>query len=270
MLAAAMHLVLLMFLVVGVDWLKDPVVAQPKVEVVQAKVIDEQRIKEESERLKKHEQEVAARQQAEKSRAERELEALKAKQQAEKKRLLDIENKRKLAEQTRIQEKARIKAEEKKRKAEEAKRRAEENKKKAEAKKKEEARKRAEAEKRKKAEAERKRKAQQDAERKRLQDELQQSLAAEQNSREIALFSSALREKVTRNWLRPPGTGAGLRCKLRVRVSTSGTVLGVQVVQSSGNPAFDRSAESAVYQSDPLPQPPAGIRELDFYFDPDR
>jgi colicin import membrane protein len=40
----------------------------------------------------------------------------------------------------------------------------------------------------------------------------------------------------------------------------------VRIVRSSGNGAFDRSVEAAVFKSDPLPKPPASIREITFVF----
>jgi colicin import membrane protein len=51
-------------------------------------------------------------------------------------------------------------------------------------------------------------------------------------------------------------------------------VLLVNVVQSSGNAAFDRSVEAAVRKADPLPMPDsprlqAEFRNLVFLFDPE-
>ena len=267
--AVALHLGLIFFLLVGVDWLKDPEAGRPKVEVVKATVIDESMIRAEAEKLKKEKQQAKARQLAEKTKAQKELEQLKKqqadlkkKQKAEKKRLADLEKKRKTEAKKRAIEKKKRAEAERKRKAAEAKR------KKTEAKKKAEAKKRAEADKRRKAAEARKRR-QEEAARKR-REQLQESLKAEQNERALRRFVSALGAKVTSNWRRPPGTGAGFKCKLRVRVASNGTVLGVQVVQSSGNSAFDRSAEAAVFKSDPLPAPPAGVRDITFLFDPDR
>lgn len=267
--AVILHLVLILLLVFGVDWLKEPEVGRPKVDVVKAKVIDESMIRAEAEKLKKEKQQAKARQLAEKTKAQKELEKLKKqqadlkeKQQAEKKRLADLEKKRKSeAKKRAVEKKKRIEAE-RKRKAAEAKR------KKAEAKRKAEAKKRAEAEKRRKAAEARKKR--EEAARRKREKELQDSLKAEQNARALRRFVSSLGAKVTSNWRRPPGTGAGFKCKLRVRVASNGTVLGVQVVQSSGNSAFDRSAEAAVFKSDPLPAPPAGVRDITFLFDPDR
>jgi colicin import membrane protein len=42
---------------------------------------------------------------------------------------------------------------------------------------------------------------------------------------------------------------------VEVRLGPGGVVLAAQVVRSSGNAAFDRSAETAVRRADPLPMP---------------
>ena len=79
-------------------------------------------------------------------------------------------------------------------------------------------------------------------------------------------------DKVERNWRQPPGSD-GLTCLVQVRLSTTGSVLFVNVVKSSGVNSFDRSVEAAVYRSDPLPVPDsprlkAEFRKLTFKFDP--
>ena len=267
MMAVVMHLVLVIFLLFGVDWLKDPESGAPKVEVVKAKVIDERQIMAEAEKLKQEKQQAKAKRLAEKTKAQKELERLKKqqadlkkKQVSEKKRLAALEKKRKAE--------AKKQALSRKKAAAEKKRKAAVAKKKAEAKKRADAEKRAAAEKRRKAEAARKRR--EAKARRQREADLRKSLEAEQNSRAIRLFAIAVGDKVTGNWRRPPGTSVGLSCKVRVRLSTNGTVLGVQVVKSSGNTAFDRSAEAAVFKSDPLPAPPAGMREITFIFDPDK
>jgi colicin import membrane protein len=254
--ALAMHLLLVFFLLVGVDWLVAPKVYRPKVDVVQARVIDERQIAAEAARLKHAEEQIKAREQQKRQQAERELAALNRQRQQAQQRLEALAQKRKREERKRV-------AAEQARKAEEQKRRAQQ----AAEKKREAARKQAAAEKRRKAEQERQRKA---AEARRQREAaLQQALEAEQNSRALNAFAVAVSARVTGNWLRPPGTDRGLRCKLQIRLSARGTVLAVQLVQSSGNGAFDRSAEAAVFKSDPLPAPPAGLREINFTFDPD-
>jgi len=177
-----------------------------------------------------------------------------------------------------VEAEAKAKAEaERKRKVEaEAKAKAEaERKRKAEA----EAKAKAEAERKRKAEAEAKARAEEEKRRREAEAALQAQVAAEQ---EAARARSALSEyipyiqdKVQRNWLRPPGSTAGLSCLIRVRLIPGGEVVSATVVRSSGDPMFDRSVETAVLKASPLPLPPDTslfnhFREINFNFDPGR
>jgi colicin import membrane protein len=274
--AALMHVIIIVFLIVGVDWLKQPEQPQVKVDVVQARVVDEAKVAAEVEKLKKAEQQKQATQRKEEKR----LADLKKKQAAEKKRLAELEKKRKAEQQRLDKEKKQRLAEEKKRKEAEAKRKAEEKKRKeAEAKRKAEEKKRKEAaEAKRKAEEEAKRKA--EAERKRKEAEAQRAreeellaaMEAERNAGEINRFMGLIEQKVIRNWLRPAGAGNNLQCRVRVRLAPGGNVIGVSILESSGNSSFDRSAEAAVYKAEPLPVPAGNLferfRDINFVFNP--
>jgi colicin import membrane protein len=83
-----------------------------------------------------------------------------------------------------------------------------------------------------------------------------------------------IKPKVTRSWLRPPSAKSGLSCKIQVRLLPGGEVADAQVVSSSGDPAFDRSAEAAVRKASPLPWPPdpkvaEQLRSFTFTFKPE-
>ena len=158
---------------------------------------------------------------------------------------------------------------EKKRKAREAQHKAEAEKKRKAS----EAQRKAEAEKKRKAE-EARRKAEADA----RERELQAQFEAEQSAREAAHIVRLIQDKVARNWKQPPGTlDKGLKCKVSVRLGPSGSVLTFSVVESSGNPAFDHSVETAVWKSRSLPMPDDPVlrsrnefRSHTFIFDPSR
>ncbi len=298
--AVVMHIAIIAFLIVGVDWLEKPVQPRPNVDVVQARVIDQARIDAEVARLKAAEEKKKAALRKEEKR----LADLKRKQQKEKKRLAELEKKRKAREKAEAAKRAkakkkaeaekrrkaaaRKKAEEKKRKAAaarkkaeaEKKRKAAEARKKAEAEKKRkaaEARKKAEAEKRRKA-AEAKRKAAEAArlaaEQKAREEALQAQLEAERAARERDRYGRAIKLKIEDNWLRPSTVGEGLSCEVRVRLLPGGGVAAVTITRSSGNGAFDRSVEQAVYKAEPLPVPAGAgfeaFRELKFVFDPSK
>ena len=70
-----------------------------------------------------------------------------------------------------------------------------------------------------------------------------------------AEYIAQVKDKIERNWLRPPGAVAGLRCVVRVSQIPGGEVVQVEIRTSSGNPGFDRSVEDAVLRASPLPAP---------------
>jgi colicin import membrane protein len=101
---------------------------------------------------------------------------------------------------------------------------------------------------------------------------LQAALEAERNAGEINRYMGLIQQKVNRKWLRPAGAGANLKCRLRLRLAPGGNVIGVSILESSGNGAFDRSAEAAVLKAEPLPVPGGNLfeqfRDINFLFDP--
>ena len=93
---------------------------------------------------------------------------------------------------------------------------------------------------------------------------------------EIDRYHGLIKQQVTRNWNIPAASRKGLKCTLRVRVVSSGEVLAVSVIVSSGDPVFDRSAENALYKASPLQVPSDPdlfnrvFREFNFDFDPEK
>ena len=63
---------------------------------------------------------------------------------------------------------------------------------------------------------------------------------------ETMSYAARIREAIKRAWSRPPSARLGMQAQLRVDLVPSGDLLAVTVLESSGNPAFDRSAEVAV------------------------
>nr|VFK39187.1 MAG: colicin import membrane protein [Candidatus Kentron sp. SD]VFK39786.1 MAG: colicin import membrane protein [Candidatus Kentron sp. SD] len=256
-LAIVVHVAFVAILLVSLDWSFKPISTKlapdsPRIEPIQAMVVDETKIEDELAKLKKQEQ--VARQ-AEETRL-RELEqrakAAEKRRKAEERKLADakkkFEDERKRQREKIKKEKAKKEAERKRRKEQERRRKAKEKK----AKEKEEAAKKAAA--RKKREEERQRK---EAER-----ALESKLAEEQARREERLrdryrreYVANIKSAVERNWIRTVATAKGLKCKLKVAQLPTGEVVDVSIIASSGNTAFDRSAVAAVFKSSPLPKP---------------
>ena len=74
--------------------------------------------------------------------------------------------------------------------------------------------------------------------------------AAEAARTEFELVQSAtalIQQAVQETWSRPPSARNGMRAVLQIRMLPTGEVLDAVITQSSGDPAFDRSAENALY-----------------------
>ena len=146
------------------------------------------------------------------------------------------------------------------------------------------AKKKAEAERKKKAEAERQRKladeqkrkaaeeqkrqeeAARQAEEERRQQELQrvlqqEQLAAQQAEEEqlVASYSYYVADRIANNWSRPLSSRRDMKCELLIQLTPNGQLVSVAISKSSGNEAFDRSAEQAVRKVDRFER----LRELD-------
>ncbi len=65
----------------------------------------------------------------------------------------------------------------------------------------------------------------------------------------------AIVQRINQSWISPVDVSQGLKCTIRVRLMSDGTVIDSEVITSSGNESFDRSAENAVYKASPLTVP---------------
>jgi len=176
------------------------------------------------EQKRKESEKVLKEAEAKKKQEQKEAQELAAKRKQEELKLAKLEQEK--------QREERAKAEAKKR--EEASRKAEETKRKAE-----EARREAE---RKKREAE-------------LQAQIEEERVAKVLDQALGQYIPIIRQKVSRNWNKPPNTPSGIEAKVEVRLTPTGEVVGVRVIQSSGDAIFDRSVENAVHKASPLPIP---------------
>jgi len=86
-------------------------------------------------------------------------------------------------------------------------------------------------------------------------------LAADQDLSAAQSFRFSIYQRVVANWSRPPSARNGMQARLLVELIPTGAVVGVTVVESSGNSAFDRSAEAAVRKARAFDVP----READLF-----
>jgi colicin import membrane protein len=247
--AVLVHLALIALVVIGFRWQAKPPVAPAK--VVQAQAVNDAETQKEIERRKQQERE-RAQQEAKKQREQQDRE-------------------RQATEAQRRQEQANIA--EQKRKDEDKRKAAE-----ADKKRKDEAR---QAEITKKKEAEERRKSAESSLKEQLvreeKERTEAKTKAEQAARaqsELARVEGLIRQKVERNWVRPAGWTKGMECVVRVRLAPTGEVINVNIARPSGNPAFDRSVQNAVYKASPLPLPEdkglfEHFRDLEMRFRPE-
>ena len=83
-----------------------------------------------------------------------------------------------------------------------------------------------------------------------------ESLEHSEEQKIIGQYIAAIQQQVQRTWSRPPSARKGMQSVLKITMIPGGEVLSVSVKESSGNAAFDRSAEQAVYKAGILPVPP--------------
>lgn len=263
----AVHLLAIGLLAISVKWTWD--MSQPAPGVIDAVVVDDAKVKAEVERLREEarqralaeEQARAAAQEAERRRQfeeQRRAEAQRREQEEAKRRLAEAEREKALEA-----EKQRLAAIEKKKEEERIKQRQAQQRKEAE----EALREQLLAEERQREAAAQQQKVAQQQREAQERDRLLQEARGN--------HEGLIKQKVTQNWIRPVGIRKGLRCTVHVRVTPGGQVIEARVIQSSGNPAFDRSAESAVHKATPLPVPTdprlfeAHFREFNFVFNPE-
>ncbi len=95
------------------------------------------------------------------------------------------------------------------------------------------------------------RRQQEEAESRRRQEEA--AAATARTEYEVMQSGVALiQQYVQEVWSRPPSARNGMRAVLRINLLPTGEVTDVAIAESSGDPAFDRSAENAVYRAQPF------------------
>ena len=92
--------------------------------------------------------------------------------------------------------------------------------------------------------------------RQKLAAEFAQSLAEEQlllRAQEDEVAANSYRQlislRLSENWSRPPSARRGMETLIRLQLVPTGRVVGVTVLKSSGDSAFDRSVEQAAFKA---------------------
>ena len=288
--AVIVHVVFLSFLIVSFEWTPKTPTAGAPAHVVKAVAVDEKKVQAEMRKLQQAKDRAKARKDEELKRVQQRLAQekqrlkqveeqrhaadakrkadLQAEKDKEAKRLADLKQKQQDEANRQQKLKEQQAAAEKQRQEEEQQRQAEEKKRQEEAKR--------QAALKAQQEKERQQKAEEERQRKEAEQALQQQLAEEKAQRDqgvVDQYIGLIKQKVTRNWVRPAGWQTGQTCEVHIQLIPDGEVVNVQVANSCGSPLSDQSVETAVTRASPLPLPPDPtlfdrFRDIKFIFNP--
>ena len=88
-----------------------------------------------------------------------------------------------------------------------------------------------------------------------LDEKLRQEQAAEMAEQEKQSASSYLQiiqSRLSQSWSRPPSARLGMQTLIELKLVPTGRIVGVKILQSSGDVAFDRSVEQAAFKAAPF------------------
>ena len=88
-----------------------------------------------------------------------------------------------------------------------------------------------------------------------LDEKLRQEQEAEIAKKEKQSASSYLQliqGRLSQNWSRPPSARLGMQTLIELRLVPTGRIVGIKILQSSGDIAFDRSVEQAAFKAAPF------------------
>ena len=95
-------------------------------------------------------------------------------------------------------------------------------------------------------------------ERERIQQEQQQAewedmltqeeaqMDAQEDQRAANSYRQIIQQRLSQHWSRPPSARRNMEAQVRIQLVPTGRVVGVSIIKSSGDAAFDRSVEQAV------------------------
>ena len=112
-----------------------------------------------------------------------------------------------------------------------------------------------------------------EARRKAESEKMAQRLAATARDKALTEYVNRIRAAVRQRWILPPDLQGNPQCIFKVVQLPTGEVIEgrLQLLKSSGNPAYDEAVRRAILAASPLPPPPAGVpfyRELELTFRP--
>lgn len=88
-----------------------------------------------------------------------------------------------------------------------------------------------------------------------LDEKLRQEQAAElaqQDKQSVNSYLQLIQGRLSQNWSRPPSARLGMQTLIELRLVPTGRIVGVKILESSGDIAFDRSVEQAAFKAAPF------------------
>ena len=88
-----------------------------------------------------------------------------------------------------------------------------------------------------------------------LDEKLRQEQAAElaqQDKQSANSYLQLIQGRLSQNWSRPPSARLGMQTLIELRLVPTGRIVGIKILQSSGDIAFDRSVEQAAFKAAPF------------------
>ena len=82
--------------------------------------------------------------------------------------------------------------------------------------------------------------------------EEQSLISAQEDEVTVNSYRQLISQRLSENWSRPPSTRRGMETLIRLQLVPTGRVVGVTVLTSSGDSAFDRSVEQAAFRAAPF------------------
>ncbi|MES2603339.1 MAG: cell envelope integrity protein TolA [Pseudomonadota bacterium] len=94
--------------------------------------------------------------------------------------------------------------------------------------------------------------AQRDAKLAEQQAAIQQALTEEEQL--VAQYAAIIKDLIAQNWQLPPNARNGVRAVVELRVTPTGEIISKNIIESSGDPLFDRSVLQAVERAENFPE----------------
>lgn len=90
--------------------------------------------------------------------------------------------------------------------------------------------------------------------------EREQALLNAQEDEKVAnSYMQLIQQRLSENWSRPPSARLGMQVSIELRLVPTGRIVGVTIIESSGDRAFDQAAQQAAFKAEQFKE----LQEMD-------